>query len=165
MVVDDSISVLKVTCRLLKMNGHSVETASNGHVGLERLKKGYDTKDFDMVLTDLQMPVMDGIEAAKRFRKYEQDRFEKNLSRLGTKDAIKRKEGRLMFVGMSANADDQSKQDALDAGMDYFITKPFAYKDLAKLLSKYRECKDSIVYRDNLAHSGSEGEDLKDNTS
>jgi CheY-like chemotaxis protein len=42
---------------------------------------------------------------------------------------------------MSANADDQSKQDALDAGMDYFITKPFAYKDLAKLLSKYRENK------------------------
>jgi signal transduction histidine kinase/CheY-like chemotaxis protein len=165
LVVDDSISVLKVTCRLLKMNGHSVETASNGHVGLERLKKGYDTIDFDMVLTDLQMPVMDGIEAAKRFRKYEQDRFEKNLSGLGTTDAIKRKEGRLMFVGMSANADDQSKQDALDAGMDYFITKPFAYKDLAKLLSKYRECKDSIVYRDNLALSGSEGEDLKDNTS
>jgi CheY-like chemotaxis protein len=46
---------------------------------------------------------------------------------------------------MSANADDQSKQDALDAGMDYFITKPFAYKDLAKLLSKYRECKNIVA--------------------
>jgi response regulator of citrate/malate metabolism len=49
--------------------------------------------------------------------------------------------------------------------MDYFITKPFAYKDLAKLLSKYRESKDSLVYRANLMLSGSEGEDLKDNTS
>jgi signal transduction histidine kinase/CheY-like chemotaxis protein len=165
LVVDDSISVLKVTSRLLKMNGHSVETASNGHVGLERLKKGYDTDDFDMVLTDLQMPVMDGIEAAKRFRKYEQDRTEKNLNSVDANVVIKRKEGRLMFVGMSANADDQSKQDALDAGMDYFITKPFAYKDLAKLLSKYRESKDSLVYRANLMLSGSEGEDLKDNTS
>ena len=153
LVVDDSISVLKVTSRLLKMNGHSVETASNGHNGLERLKKGYDTNDFDLVLTDLQMPVMDGIEAVQRFRKYEQDRSEKEPNGVGSDSAARRKKGRLMYIGMSANADDRSKQDALDAGMDYFITKPFAYKDLAKLLLRHRDNKDSIAKRAVLALS------------
>ena len=41
LVVDDSISILKVTSRLLKMNGHTVETASNGSIGLDMLKAGY----------------------------------------------------------------------------------------------------------------------------
>ena len=133
LVIDDSISILKVTSRLLKMNGHTVETAGNGYVGLERLKKGSDTGDFDMVLTDLQMPVMDGIETAKRFRAFEQDRS--CIEMADQNHGVSRKgNSRLMIVGMSANADDGSRQEALAAGMDYFITKPFAYSDLAKIL-------------------------------
>ena len=138
LVIDDSISILKVTSRLLKMNGHTVETAGNGYVGLERLKKGYDTEDFDMVLTDLQMPVMDGIETAKRFRAFEQDRSCREVTD-EDHEVIRSNSSRLMIVGMSANADDGSKQEALAAGMDYFITKPFAYTDLARILSKHGE--------------------------
>ena len=137
LVIDDSISILKVTSRLLKMNGHTVETAGNGYVGLERLKKGSDTGDFDMVLTDLQMPVMDGIETAKRFRAFEQDRS--CIEMTDQNHEVSRKgNSRLMIVGMSANTDDRSRQEALAAGMDYFITKPFAYSDLARLLLKPR---------------------------
>ena len=137
LVIDDSISILKVTSRLLKMNGHTVETAGNGYVGLERLKKGSDTGDFDMVLTDLQMPVMDGIETAKRFRAFEQDRS--CIEMTDQNHEVSRKgNSRLMIVGMSANTDDGSRQEALAAGMDYFITKPFAYSDLARLLLKPR---------------------------
>jgi CheY-like chemotaxis protein len=52
------------------MNNHTVETAINGLIGLERLKEAYDTQDIDMVITDLQMLVMDGIEATCRYTKY-----------------------------------------------------------------------------------------------
>jgi hypothetical protein len=53
LLVDDSLYILKVTSRLLTMNGHTVETAINGSIGLERLKRPHY---FDMVITDLQMP-------------------------------------------------------------------------------------------------------------
>ena len=124
LVIDDSLSVLKVTSRLLTMNGHTVVTAPNGAVGLEMLKEAYANQLFDMVLTDLQMPVMDGIEATKRFRSFENDEIDNN----------KMKYKKMLIVGMSANSDNKSKQEALESGMDFFVTKPFSYKDLMTIL-------------------------------
>ena len=124
LLVDDSISILKVTSRLLKINGHDAETAANGFIGLKILKEVFELQRFDMVLTDLQMPVMDGIEATRRYREFEKDQIE----------LMKFKRKKLLIVGMSANSDDQSKQEALDSGMDYFITKPFSYQDLRPIL-------------------------------
>ena len=128
LVVDDSISILKVTSRLLMMNGHTVETASNGSIGLDMLKAGYENQLYDMILTDIQMPVMDGNEATKLFRRYEDER---ELESWGNSNF---KKTRLLIVGMSANTDEQSRNGALMSGMDYFIAKPFAYRDLQTLL-------------------------------
>lgn len=134
LLVDDSLSILKVVSRLLKLNGHTVDTAQNGLLGLEKLKETFDSEDYDMVLTDLQMPVMDGIEATDRYRKFEKEKNIKNrLNR------VKSPEKRLLIVGMSANSDEQSKKDALETGMDYFFTKPFAYKDLQPILLQYQD--------------------------
>ena len=132
LLVDDSISILKVTSRLLKMSGHEVETAANGFIGLKILQDAFVSQKFDMVLSDLQMPVMDGIEATRRYREFE----EEEMRRESKDDALiyKCKRKRLPIVGMSANSDDQSKQQALDSGMDYFITKPFSYQDLLPIL-------------------------------
>lgn len=58
LLVDDSLSILKVISRLLVLNGHTVETAANGSIGLSMLKKAYTINKFDIVITDLQMPVM-----------------------------------------------------------------------------------------------------------
>ena len=130
LVVDDSVSVLKVTSRLLKMNGHTIDTACNGSVGLKLLKETFDNHVYDMVLTDLQMPVMDGIEATSRFRKFEEEIMMKELD----DPLILKKRKRMLIIGMSANSDSISKQEALNSGMDYFVTKPFSYKDLASIL-------------------------------
>jgi CheY-like chemotaxis protein len=135
LLIDDSLSILKVVSRLLKLNGHTVDTASNGLLGLEKLKKTFDTEDYDMVLTDLQMPIMDGIEATDRYRKFESE----ENSKKPTPGAKTENKKRLLIVGMSANSDEQSKKDALETGMDYFFTKPFAYKDLQPILLHHQE--------------------------
>jgi CheY-like chemotaxis protein len=141
LLIDDSLSILKVVSRLLKLNGHTVDTASNGLLGLEKLKSTFESQEYDMVLTDLQMPVMDGIEATDRFRKFESEEIEKrSQSAKGTAGKGKGKAGkRLLIVGMSANSDEQSKKDALETGMDYFFTKPFAYKDLEPILLQHQD--------------------------
>ena len=131
LVIDDSPSILKVTSRLLKMNGHVVETAINGFVGLKMLKDAFETGQFDMVLTDLQMPIMDGIEATRRYREFEEEQLRCQFND-GMSIMMKK---RLLIVGMSANSDNQSKEEALDSGMDHFIAKPFSYHDLRPIFS------------------------------
>ena len=76
MIIEDSLSIVKITTRLLVTMGHVVESAINGSVGLNRLIEVYGTDDdFDMVLSDLQMPVMDGFEAVNRYRAYEAEQL------------------------------------------------------------------------------------------
>lgn len=53
--------------------------ANNGSEGLEILKKAYLSQEFDMLLTDLQMPVMDGFEMVKRFRIFEKEQHMKEI--------------------------------------------------------------------------------------
>ena len=131
LLVDDSSAILKITGRFLKANGHTVETADNGYQCLERLKKG--RTDFDVLITDLQMPVMDGFTSVREYRAWE-----KGYIRASDAECLAKGEGdkkrRLYIIGMSANGDDESVKDALAAGMDDFVTKPFNYEILATSL-------------------------------
>ena len=117
LLTDDSASILRVTKRFLTSNGHTVETCENGNQSLERLKAGPD--DFDLLITDLQMPVMDGFESVTRYRAFEQTLPGGN---------------RLFIMGMSANNDTQSRTEALETGMDVFVAKPFTYGNLVNIL-------------------------------
>lgn len=121
LLIDDSASILKVTKRMLCNQGHTVEICENGNQSLERLKVQFHGRRFDVVLTDLQMPIMDGIESTKRFRSWE-------LSQ-GTD-----RNSRQLILGMSANGDEESKMESLDAGMDGFVSKPFRYSDFESAL-------------------------------
>ena len=149
LLLDDTPSIIKVVGRLLQTNGHMVDTAINGHQGLEKLKRSYLTKDttissdidssnacqyigYDLVLSDLQMPVLDGLEFTKRFRVWE----EEQQCILEAQGLPRR--NRFLIIGMSANCDEQTKQETVQAGMDHFIGKPFNYVDLEAIL----ECHD-----------------------
>jgi signal transduction histidine kinase/AmiR/NasT family two-component response regulator len=129
LLVDDTLTILKVASRTLKMHGHVVETAENGVESLARMKEAYEGGDIDMVLTDLQMPVMDGIEATRRYREFQREKLSEGAGALAA--GVVRK---LIIVGMSANSDPQTTEEALKAGMDGFIGKPFQYKDFEKVV-------------------------------
>jgi CheY-like chemotaxis protein len=136
LLVDDSLAILKMCCRNLQSGGFKVTTAENGLVALKILEeKG---EEFDIMLTDLQMPVMDGLECVKRFRIFE------GLLLSTNKDLDP-----LLIIGMSANSDELTKKEALDIGMDTFLSKPFYIKQFQELLKtvcpRYREYQDKMV--------------------
>jgi PAS domain S-box-containing protein len=95
--------------RLLEKGGHSVVLAETGTAALEALKK----QSFDLVLMDVQMPEMDGLEATASVR----------LQEVSTGEHIP-------IVAMTAHAMVGDKDRCLEAGMDAYISKPLSVKDL-----------------------------------
>ena len=134
LVVDDSNSILKITSRALRAKGHQVKVAENGSIGLEKMKSAFLTQDFDVLLTDLQMPVLDGLEFVRRFREYENQEMQTHGNDITILRKCSNNNGRLYIVGMSANSDSVSRQEALAIGMDTFISKPFVYEDFSQAL-------------------------------
>lgn len=151
LLVDDSESILKITSMLLARAGHTVERAENGVIALDRIAASLRPggKPFDVVLMDLLMPVLDGLEATKRLREIEAEQYH-NSSHLHTtttttSPSMSSKSLRLtppelprrqIVVGLSANGDEETINDAYNAGVDRFIEKPFS---LSKLLEALQE--------------------------
>ncbi len=104
--------------KLLEKLGLNVTTVENGLKVLESLQKD----KFDLVLMDVQMPDMDGIEATKRIRELEQEK--------ATKD-------HLPIIALTAHAMAGDKERMLGAGMDDYLSKPLDPEQLYNLINKY----------------------------
>ena len=140
LLIDDSPSILKITSRSLKSRGHHVEVEEDGSQGLQKIKSAFLKQEFDVILTDLQMPVMDGFTFVKRFREYEDEAllaYASDNSIVSNSRKCYNYNGKLLIIGMSANSDDVSKQEALSSGMDQFIAKPFVYEDFWKTVKPF----------------------------
>lgn len=112
LVVDDSVCVLKLTTITLGRAGHTVTKAENGQECLDILakNKNENIKRFDVILLDIFMPVLDGLETLKIIRKNE-----KNDSGLN----------RQIIVICSACGDEGTSKMLFDFGCDAFLSKPF----------------------------------------
>ncbi|HXU21032.1 MAG TPA: response regulator [Verrucomicrobiae bacterium] len=110
LVVDDNAINQNLAVLLVKKQGHSAVVANNGREALELLEK----EVFDLVLMDVQMPEIDGVEATMRLREKEQ---QKGL-------------GHLPVIALTAHAMAGDRERCLAAGMDGYVTKPVRVKEL-----------------------------------
>ncbi|MGE4291263.1 MAG: ATP-binding protein [Desulfovibrio sp.] len=111
---DDRVSSLAIS-RLLQRNGHEVATAANGQEALDALRQ----RDFDLVLMDIQMPVMDGLEALRILRT----------------DSAYRERTTIPVVAMTAYAMSEDRARFLDLGMDDYVAKPVSMEELSRVLA------------------------------
>ena len=114
LLVEDHVVNQKLATALLERWGHRVTLAENGQVALDILA----SHKFDLVFMDMMMPVMDGLDATRRFRATEQGR-------------------RTPIVAMTANAMQGDRERCIDAGMDDYISKPLETAELQRLLLQY----------------------------
>lgn len=110
LVAEDSRTNQQLAMRLLERQGHDVTIVSNGKEAVDAIRKGL----YDLVLMDVDMPVMDGLTAARVIRTYE--------SRRGT---------RLPIVAVTSK---DNRQDCLAAGMDAHLNKPLRLEVLNRAL-------------------------------
>ena len=104
LVVDDEPQISRVLKTTLSSQGYGVRTASDGEEALAEMQNWAP----DLIITDLRMPRMDGLELARRVRK----------------------ENRTPIIVLSVKGDEAIKVEALDAGADDYVTKPFSTNEL-----------------------------------
>jgi two-component system sensor kinase len=116
LLAEDGLVNQQVAIGLLELRGHRVSIANNGHEVLLALEK----QKFDVVLMDVQMPEMDGMEATRAIRRREQHT------------------GRhIPIIAMTAHAMKGDREECLAAGMDGYITKPIQAQQLYATVEAY----------------------------
>lgn len=130
MVADDVPHNLEVTVRMLEFLGYEPDRARDGREVLERARQC----NYDLILMDLRMPFIDGIEATREFRKEEKRARENGggPSRNGDSNGC----GRTRIVAMTAEATSYDRARCLEAGMNDYLRKPVKFTEL---VSKLRE--------------------------
>ncbi len=114
LLVEDNAMNQDLAIQILEDEGVQVDTANNGAEAVAAVEKG----SYDLVLMDVQMPVMDGFAATRRIRE-------------------SCPAGRLPIVAMTANALPQDRQEAAAAGMNDFLPKPIDADQVVELLRKW----------------------------
>ena len=113
LVVEDNLVNQRLAARLLEKQGHRVSLAEDGSKALQAL----DGETFDLILMDMQMPLMDGLQATSAIRQKEKIRG-----------------GHVPIIAMTANAMDKDRQLCLAAGMDYYVSKPIDTRELLGII-------------------------------
>lgn len=134
LLVEDNELNQQVARRMLESMGLSVDVAENGRKALEAL----ETEIYNLVIMDIQMPVMDGLTAAKMIRAEERYRD-------------------LPILAMTAHAMPGDRAKSFEAGMNEHLTKPIDPDELKKALDKYLETGSTLYKPDAGADTGNSG--------
>ncbi|RDW83533.1 hybrid sensor histidine kinase/response regulator [Aspergillus mulundensis] len=121
LLVEDNQVNLKVLEMAVKTAGLGYQTATNGLEALEKFKK----EQFDVVIMDVSMPVMDGLTATREMRKFER----------------RNKRRRTTIIALTAVLSASTQHEATVSGIDLFLTKPAPLKQLKEMLRKLSEGK------------------------
>jgi len=113
LVAEDNLVNQKLTLKILNKLGYSADLAENGRQVITRMSNTH----YDLILMDVQMPEMDGLEATRTIRKG--------------------KRRQPLIIAMTANAMKEDKDECERAGMDDFLSKPVKLEDLVAMLEKW----------------------------
>jgi len=125
LVTEDNIINQKLIKRILEEHGITVDIANNGLESFEKRRSG----TYDLLFMDIQMPVMDGIEATHEILDYEEDEEVPHIP----------------IVALTANALKGDRERFLGEGMDEYITKPIETAELLYILNKFLSHKASVA--------------------
>ena len=131
LVVEDNIINQKLIKNILEGMGLDIDIANNGLEAFEKRKKG----KYDLIFMDIQMPVMNGVEATHEILEYEEDEHIEHIP----------------IVALTANALKGDRERFLDEGLDEYISKPINMSELIYILNKFMRDK---------AHLEINGEDI-----
>lgn len=126
LLVENHPTSQQITMKHLSGAGYQVDLAENGEQAMEAAKR----KHYDLILMDIEMPVLDGYEATKAIRN-----LEFNLSKVGDKVSTEIK--RVPIIAMTAHAVKSYIERVFEVGMDDYITKPCSKKELLAIVSKW----------------------------
>lgn len=115
LLAEDNELNQEIAIAILEERGFAVEVASDGAIAVEKIKEA-EPGTYDLILMDVQMPVMNGYEASGKIRKLEGKR------------------SRIPIFAMTANAFDEDRKQALEAGMNGHIGKPIEIDKLDRIL-------------------------------
>ena len=113
LVVEDNLMNQKLVLQVLKRLGYQAKVADDGQKALDILQE----TTFDVILMDIQMPVIDGYETTRQIR----SKFNKTVP----------------IIAMTAHALASEQEECLKAGMNDFLSKPFKMEELQQLIRKY----------------------------
>jgi len=118
LLVEDNPVNQKVAQAFLEKLGFLVETAGNGQEAFDK----FLAAEYDIVLMDLHLPVMDGYEATRSIRAHERDAQAGGPA--------------IPIIALTASASDEERQACLDAGLNDFLTKPYSKRELEVVLNR-----------------------------
>ncbi len=116
LLVEDNPANRRLALKMLQRLGHRVLEADDGHLAVEQATH----QAVDAILMDVQLPGIDGLEATRRIRKYEQEGGRR----------------RTPIVAMTAHAFEEDRQRCLAAGMDEFLPKPLDLEHFQRLIAR-----------------------------
>ncbi|KAH7336765.1 hypothetical protein B0J17DRAFT_718687 [Rhizoctonia solani] len=130
LVVEDDDTNRKILCKRLVMDGHEVQHTTNGQ---EAVQKVENDREWDCVLMDIQMPILDGFGATKAIRKLEAASYAET-STLSADRTSMRLNGRIPIFAVSASLREKQREEMHDLGMDGWILKPIGFDRLRTIM-------------------------------
>ncbi|VXD24628.1 putative two-component hybrid sensor and regulator [Planktothrix serta PCC 8927] len=131
LLAEDHLVNQKVALQILQRMGYRADVAGNGFEVLEALRR----QPYDVILMDMQMPEMDGLEASRQIQKLYGNPQQSQLMRP-------------RIIAVTANAMESDRNECMNAGMDDYISKPIRMEQLIQVLSKCQPLQDLPVTLD-----------------
>jgi two-component system, OmpR family, alkaline phosphatase synthesis response regulator PhoP len=136
LVIEDEVSIQKLLTYDLKQAGYDVDVACDGNEGYKKAKDG----QYDLIILDLMLPKMNGIELCQKLRNDQNDVY---------------------IIMLTARDDEMDKVTGLDAGADDYMTKPFSPREVIARIKAGLRRKTSIEINNDLITVGNVKVDLK----